>query len=126
MQEPTYPIFFPTYTPNPTGYARDWWWYDPEVLPEDSGPFASRSEAVVDWAWQHLGSCLLQDAQALELALDSPLLQPPATDRQDISAVLPVLRRALIEQQELAETGFEIVAQLDSMRHLNLLQGVSA
>jgi hypothetical protein len=113
MNEPAYPIFFPTYTPIPTGYARDWWWYDPEVDPEDSGPFETRSEAVADWAMEHYCAALIQDMQDLDRALGSPMLQVPAAKLQAVP-VLAELRRGLLETQALAESSLDIVIELDA------------
>lgn len=128
MNEAAYPIFFPTYTPVPTGYARDWWWYDPDVTLEDTGPFATRSEAVADWALHHFCDQLFQEVNSLDLALGSPILNAPLSSQPSI-AVLSQLRRTLSEQQTLIETGFDVVAQLDGAQHLEaayLLQEVSA
>lgn len=74
---PAYPIFFPTYTPTPTGYAREWWWYDPGCTVEDVGPFPDRGEAVADWAVRHFTLSLQRDLTALDIALGQPLLQVP-------------------------------------------------
>lgn len=126
MQEPAYPIFFPTYSPIPTGYARDWWWYDPEVESQDVGPFSSRSEAVSDWAWEHICTELIAEACSLDAALESPLLQPPAIVRPEISQVMPSLRRSLLDRQALTEQAFELVAELESILPKPLPQEVSA
>lgn len=128
MNEAAYPIFFPTYTPVPTGYARDWWWYDPGVCAEDTGPFATRSEAVADWALHHFSQQLIQEVHSLDLALGSPLLVVPATPVQTIP-VINSLRRTLSEQQNLLDAGLDLVAQFDTAQQLDaayLLQEVSA
>jgi len=126
MHEPAYPIFFPTYSPLPTGYARDWWWYDPEVEVQDVGPFSSRSQAVADWAWEQICTELIAEATSLDAALGSPLLQPPAIVRPEISQVLPSLRRGLLEQQALTEQAFDLVAELEAILPAGLLQEVIA
>lgn len=77
LPEPSYPIFFPTYTPIPTGYARDWWWYDPDIEAEDQGPFQTRSEAVADWAMEHYASGLIAEHATVDQALGMPILNAP-------------------------------------------------
>lgn len=113
MNEPAYPIFFPTYTPVDTGYARDWWWYDPEVAISDIGPFETRSEAVADWAWEHFQAALADEAEALERALASPLL---------LAGCCPA-RAALQQQadavQALLEAGVTVVSQLETQSRPN-------
>lgn len=118
MNEPAYPIFFPTYSPVANGYVRDWWWYDPTLGTEDTGPFVSRSEAVADWAFEHLGNSLVLESQALEQALGSPLLQAPATSRLQPIHVLPEWRRSLLEQQDLSLDALHLYGQLEALQAL--------
>jgi len=106
--EPAYPIFFPTYTPVDTGYRRDWWWYDPSLSPEDVGSFASRAEAVADWAFTHFEAQMQSDLKALDIALGSPLLAAPEPDPAYLVQQLDALDVAAFEPK--TESGRALLA----------------
>lgn len=112
MQEPAYPIFFPTFTLADQDYVQDWWWYDPGVISADVGPFPQREEAVSDWAWEHLCTELLAELHDLDTVLGSPLLAPPEIVQPGISRAMPDLRRAQLQRQWLVEQSCGLVAEL--------------
>jgi hypothetical protein len=72
--EPSYPIFFPTYTPVLDGYDRDWWWFDLEIQVDDQGPFSTRSEAVADWAFESMLASVLSESKFMDSVAASLLI----------------------------------------------------
>jgi hypothetical protein len=78
-KEPAYPIFFPIHHPTETGYTTRWYWFDPNLSPEDVGSFDTRGDAVADWAVTHFEDSLAAELAAMDVVLGSPMLAAPSS-----------------------------------------------
>lgn len=94
--DPSFPIFFPTYSPIFDGFQKQWWWYDPSLMPDDQGPYESRDAASDAWGMTCLADALACNAAAIQGALDSLKILPPAEpDPDHLIAQLDALDVAL-------------------------------
>ncbi|PKL76370.1 MAG: hypothetical protein CVV27_10605 [Candidatus Melainabacteria bacterium HGW-Melainabacteria-1] len=89
-----YPIFFRQLGSIEAGYPTTWVWQDRALSSEDVGPFDAYEDALASWAQTRFLADLERDLKTLDIALGSPIINPPTLSEADTERALEAMNQA--------------------------------